>query len=76
MRMPAIIVILITSSLAGCVSGEKKASELLDTAVFEEKQNNFEHAVRLYDEILKKYPDTRAAQGASARMSALRSKKT
>ena len=61
--------------LAGCSSGEKKAAELLETARFEEKQNNFEHAAQLYDEILKKFPDTPAAKEASTRAADLNSKK-
>jgi TolA-binding protein len=66
----ALLVIL--ALLSGCASGEKKAAELLETARFEEKQNNREHAKELYDEILKKYPSTPAAQAAAARMAELK----
>jgi TolA-binding protein len=75
MRISTIIALLATSMLTGCTSGEKKAAELLDTAGFEEKQNNFEHAAKLYDEILKKYPTSQAAKNASIRLSVLKSPK-
>lgn len=58
--------------LAGCTSGEKKAAELMETARFEEKQNNREHAQKLYEEIIKKYPDSAAAKDAAGRMNELK----
>ena len=61
--------------LAGCASGEKQAAELLETARFEEKQSNLEHATKLYDEILKKYPSSPAAKDAAARMAEIRQQK-
>ena len=75
MRMLATVTVLLASLLAGCVSAEKKAAELLDTAGFEEKQNNFDHATKLYDEILKSYPDSPAAKTAATRMAALKNRK-
>ena len=75
MRLRTIITLLAITILAGCTSGEKKAAELLDTAVFEEKQNNFEHASKLYDEIIKKYPETKMAQAAAAHLETLKSRK-
>lgn len=71
MRTLCIILVLLVSTLAGCASGEKKAAELLETARFEEKQNNLEHATQLYNEILKKYPSAPAAKEAAARMGEL-----
>lgn len=64
--------VLILALLSGCASGEKKAAELLETARFEEKQNNREHARELYGEILKKHPTSSAAQAAAARMAELK----
>ena len=61
--------------LAGCSSGEKKAADLLETARFEEKQGNFEHASKLYTEILRKYPSTPSAKDAATRMAELKQKK-
>lgn len=57
---------------AGGCSADKRASELLETARFEEKQNNREHATKLYDEIVRKYPDSAAAQEAALRLKELR----
>lgn len=67
--------ILTLALLAGCTSGEKKAAELLETARFEEKQSNLEHAAKLYNEILKKYPSSPAAKDAAARMAELTQRK-
>ena len=67
--------IISVALLSGCSSHESKAKELFDTAVFEEKQNNFEHAGKLYDEIMRSYPDTKAAKEALPRLSALKNRK-
>jgi TolA-binding protein len=67
MRIICTMMLLGLALLAGCSSGEKKAAELLETARFEEKQNNFEHAKKLYDEILKNHPASPAAAEAKAR---------
>ena len=58
--------------LPGC-SGNK-AAELYDTAGFEELQNNGGHALRLYQEIIEKYPDSDYAGKAEERISQLRQK--
>ena len=77
MKALCTIMILILAMLAGgCSSGDKQVAELLETARFEEKQNNLEHATKLYDEILKKYPSSPAAQDAAARLAELKQKKT
>lgn len=59
--------------LSGC-SGDK-AAELYDTAKFEELQNNREHAVQLYEEIVKKYPESEYAQKAGQRLAELKGAK-
>ena len=66
---------LILALLAGCSSGEKQAAELLETARFEEKQSNLEHATKLYDEILRNHPSTSAAKEATARMAEIKQQK-
>ena len=66
-----ITMFLTLAMLAGCSTGEKKATELLETARFEEKQRNLEHARKLYDEILRTYPSSAAAQAAAKRMTEL-----
>ena len=69
-----IIVLFLVQALMlpGC-SG-KKAAELYDTAEFEELQNNRDHALRLYNEIIEKYPDSAYAKKAEERISRLRQK--
>ena len=69
------IMLMTLALLAGCASGEKQAAELLETARFEEKQSNLEHAAKLYDEILRKYPSSPAAKDAAARMAEIRQQK-
>ncbi|MFO0753360.1 MAG: hypothetical protein U0411_08560 [Thermodesulfovibrionales bacterium] len=59
--------------LSGC-SGDK-AAELYDTAKFEELQNNREHAVQLYEEIVKNYPQSDYAQKAGQRLAELKGAK-
>jgi outer membrane protein assembly factor BamD (BamD/ComL family) len=75
MKIRIMIALLATAILTGCTSGDKKAAELLDTAGFEEKQNNLEHATKLYDEILKKYPESQAAKEAATRLAVLKNQK-
>ena len=75
MRIVCTLMLLFLALLAGCSSGENKAAGLLETARFEEKQNNYEHAKKLYDEILKNYPATPAAAQAKARSEELGSRK-
>ncbi|HET6515096.1 MAG TPA: tetratricopeptide repeat protein [Thermodesulfovibrionales bacterium] len=57
-----------------CVSActRNKSAELLETAQFEEVQKNREHARELYEEILKKYPESEEAKRARERLSALK----
>lgn len=71
MKTP-ILVLLISILLLGCTSGENKAAGLLETARFEEKQSNGEHARKLYNEIIQKHPDSQAAKAAAARLDELK----
>lgn len=68
----AVRMLLVTGllALAGC-AGEK-GKEQLETARFEEKQHNLEHAVKLYEEIVTKYPGTPAAVEAEKRLAELK----
>ncbi len=68
MKIAVLVALMSALLLAGCASGEKKASELLETARFEEKQNNREHATKLYNEIIRKYPTSQASRDAAARL--------
>lgn len=65
MRRITILLLGILMS-AGCVGD--KGKELFETAQFEEQQHNQEHAVQLYREILKKYPDSGYAGKARERL--------
>ena len=71
-----LLVLMIASAtvLSGC-SGNG-AEQLFDTAKLEELQNNREHASRLYQEIIEKYPESEYAKRAKERLSAfMRNKK-
>jgi outer membrane protein assembly factor BamD (BamD/ComL family) len=62
--LPALLISVAT--LLSC--SENKAAELYDTAQLEEKQNNKEHAVQLYKEIMNKYPESPYAGNAAERL--------
>lgn len=64
-----LMVTLFALMLAGC-AGEK-GKDLLETAQFEEKQGNREHAAKLYAEIVQKYPGSENAKKAEARLAEL-----
>jgi TolA-binding protein len=74
MKRGILLAVALTSLIgAGCSSDKSK--ELLDMAQFEEKQNNQEHARKLYAEIAAKYPNTAAAKQAKERLDALGTKR-
>jgi hypothetical protein len=54
---------------AACGGGG--AGELMETAAFEELQNNSAHARQLYEEVVAKYPDSPEAKKAAERLRAL-----
>ncbi len=54
------------TTLSAC-SG-RSASEILETAQLEEKQNALDHARKLYREVIEKYPGTPEAAQAKARL--------
>lgn len=58
---------------AGC-SGDR-SKEIFETAQFEEKQHNNEHAEKLYSELLTKYPKSPLARQAQERLDALKKTK-
>jgi TolA-binding protein len=69
------VVLLLLTTLTACSSGDKFADELLETARFEEKQGNIEHATKLYEEILKKHPSAAASREAIMRIEFLKRRK-
>ena len=59
----------------GACSQEQSAAEKYDLAAFEEQQFNSEHATKLYNEIIEKYPDTETAVKARKALERLSTKK-
>ena len=55
--------------LASC-SGDK-AKELLETAEFEERQQNVPHAKQLYEDLVRLYPSSPQAETARKRLDIL-----
>lgn len=66
----SVLLMMLALALAGACSSDK-GKELFETAQFEEKQNNKEHAKQLYQEIVDKYPDSPVAKQAQERLAAL-----
>lgn len=74
MRQVLIMLMLaIVFSISACSGSGGK--ELFETAKFEELQNNKEHARELYDEVVKKYPESDYAKKAKERLDALKGEK-
>ncbi|MBT0663371.1 hypothetical protein KI809_03570 [Geobacter pelophilus] len=65
----AIIGMLVLSVAVGCAGD--KGKELFDTAQFEEKQGNREHALKLYQEIIQKHAGSELAKKAEGRLAEL-----
>ena len=68
-----VLFLLLALVLPGC-SGHK-AEELFETAKLEELQNAPEHAIKLYQELVDKYPESEYAPKAKERLSALKENK-
>jgi outer membrane protein assembly factor BamD (BamD/ComL family) len=64
-----IIGMLALSIIAGCAGD--KGKELYETAQFEEKQGNREHALKLYQEIVQKHAGSELAKKAEGRLAEL-----
>jgi len=64
-----IVAMLVLAVLGGCAGAKEK--ELFETAQFEEKQGNREHASKLYNEIVEKYPGSETAKKAAERLKEL-----
>jgi len=73
MRKGIAIAVLLLWALAACSADNGK--QLLETAQFEEKQNNREHAIKLYEEVVSKYPGSGNAKTAQERLNLLRAVK-
>jgi len=71
--MKKYILILLTvccTALTACSNDQGK--QQLETAQFEEKQNNKEHAIKLYGEVVTKYPGSPNAKIAQERLNVLK----
>jgi len=64
-----ILMVIVATVLSGC-SGNG-AEQLFDTAKLEELQDNQEHATKLYQEIIQRYPESEYARRAKEKLSAL-----
>ncbi len=60
--------VILVFSLTACANPEGKSQALYETAQFEEQQRNFEHARKLYKEIIQKYPEASFAEKAKERL--------
>jgi TolA-binding protein len=56
--------------MAACSSDHGK--QQLETAQFEEKQSNKVHAMKLYEEVITKYPGSPNAKIAQERLNAMK----
>lgn len=65
-----LIMLLAALILIGC--SRESAEELYSTAKFEELQNNREHAIQLYEEIARKYPENEYGRKAQERIAELK----
>ena len=63
-----LLLLCLSVALAGC---SDRAEELYETATFEEKQFNQEHAEKLYREIMTRFPDSPYAAKAGERLAEL-----
>ena len=68
-RIILVLMIIIGLAVSGC--SDNKAQELFETAKLEELQNSHEHAKKLYQEIIDKYPESDYAQKAKDRLNQL-----
>ena len=64
----AVLCVMFTLFMIFSACSANNAEELFKTAQFEELQNNQEHAIELYQEIIKKYPENEFSQKAKDRL--------
>ena len=73
MRTARLLLFSLCLISVGC--SEQKATELFETAAFEENQGNLPHATQLYEELVNLYPSTKVAEIAKARLEDLKNRK-
>lgn len=64
-----LVLLLLLFILPAC--GVDQAAQWLETAQLEERQNNVPHAKQLYEDIIRRYPDSEEAKTARARLDVL-----
>lgn len=69
-RHVLLLVAVCCTALAACSGDQGK--QQLETAQFEEKQNNREHAIKLYEEVVTRYAGSPNAKIAQERLKALK----
>jgi outer membrane protein assembly factor BamD (BamD/ComL family) len=74
MKKYVLILAAVCSMAVTACSGDQ-GKQQLETAQFEEKQNNREHALKLYEEVVTRYPGTPNAKTAQDRLNALKGSK-
>ncbi|MBF0320747.1 MAG: hypothetical protein HQL01_13190 [Nitrospirae bacterium] len=67
-----IFILAATAAIVLSSCGGESPKSMFETAQFEELQNNQKHAKELYEEILKKYPNTDYAQKSRERLEKLK----
>ncbi len=72
-QLIVLLTLMVAFAVGGCTGD--RAKELFETAKFEELQNNREHALELYQEIVKKYPKSEYAKKAEERLKEMKEKK-
>lgn len=70
-----ILILLAVCCTAFTACSGDQGKQQLETAQFEEKQNNREHAIKLYEEVVSRYPGSPNATIARERLNALKSGK-
>lgn len=68
-----ILLFIFFTALTACTGDQ--GEQQLEIAQLEEKQNNIEHALKLYEEVVRKFPDSPNAKIAQERLNALRKDK-
>ena len=71
MKKHILILLAVCCTALSACSGDQ-GKQQLETAQFEEKQNNREHAVKLYEEVVTKHPNSPNAKIAQERLNALK----
>ena len=68
-RMARTCLVILLFLLSAC--GQDQSAYMLETAQFEERQNNAVHVTQLYEDIVRQYPDSTAAKSARTRLEEL-----